>query len=265
MHPFLRHSGPIPMVHRGAPMTKDDSLVENTEAAFQRAYDLGFRYFETDVHATKDHVVVTSHDNSLRRVAGERVRVDARDWTDLASVRVGGRPLPRLIDLLDVFPDVRFNVDPKADSAVRPLVDVLRSRDALDRVCVASFSDRRLRWIRAALGEQVCTAAGPREIRVALSQLARGADIWIPGVDVLQVPRLLSRARVSGRAQRVDLVAGAQRAGIPIHVWTVNDEAEMEQLIRRGVDGVMSDDVEALVRVFSRHGWQPAGHRSFPL
>ena len=98
----------------------------------------------------------------------------------LTSVQVGGRPLPRLADLLDAFPDVRFNVDPKADSAVRPLVDLLRTRDALDRVCVASFSDRRLRWVRAALGEHVCTAAGPREIRVALSQLARGAEIWIP-------------------------------------------------------------------------------------
>jgi glycerophosphoryl diester phosphodiesterase len=250
------------MVHRGAPLTEDHSLVENTEAAFQRAYDLGFRYFETDVHATKDHVVVTSHDRSLRRVAGERVRVGSRDWSDLALVEVGGRPLPRLIDLLDAFPDVRFNVDPKVDAVVRPLVDVLRSRNVLDRVCVASFSDRRLRWVRAALGRQVCTAAGPREIRVAMSQLARGVDLSIPGVDVLQVPRLLSRARPTGRAQRVDLLAGAQRAGIPLHVWTVNDETEMERLIGRGVGGVMSDDVEALIRVFSRHGWQPAGRPS---
>ena len=258
MHPFLHHAGPIPMVHRGAPMTEDDSLVENTEAAFQRAYDRGFRYFETDVHTTKDEVLVASHDNSLRRVAGERVRVDTRSWEDLTLVPVGGHPLPRLADLLEAFPDVRFNVDPKADTAVRPLVDLLRGRDVLDRVCVASFSDRRLRWVRTALGDRVCTAAGPREIRVALSQLARGSEILLPGVDVLQVPRLLSRARLGGRAQRVDLLAAAQRVGLPLHVWTVNDEPEMEQLITRGVDGVMSDDIEALVRVFSRHGWEPA-------
>lgn len=239
-------------------MAEDDSLVENTEAAFQRAYDRGFRYFETDVHTTKDEVLVASHDNSLRRVAGERVRVDSRDWQELTLVQVGGRPLPRLADLLDAFPDVRFNVDPKADAAVRPLVDLLRTRDVLERVCVASFSDRRLRWVRTALGHRVCTAAGPREIRVAISQLARGAEISLPGVDVLQIPRLLSRARMGGRGQRVDLLAAAQRAEIPLHVWTVNDEPEIEHLIGRGVDGVMSDDIEALERVFSRHGWRPA-------
>ena len=59
-HPFLQHPGPIPMVHRGAPLTDDSSLVENTTAAFQRAYDRGFRYFETDVHCTEDGVVVAS-------------------------------------------------------------------------------------------------------------------------------------------------------------------------------------------------------------
>jgi glycerophosphoryl diester phosphodiesterase len=240
-------------------MTDDGSLVENTQAAFQRAYAHGFRYFETDVHATRDDVVVASHDNSLRRVAGERVRVNSRDWEELTLVQVGGQPLPRLAELLEAFPDVRFNVDPKSDAAVRPLVDLLRARDALDRVCVASFSDRRLRWVRAALGDRVCTAAGPREIRTALSQLARGADLSLPGVDVLQVPRLLSRPGSGARSQRVDLLAAAQRAGLPLYVWTVNDETEMDQLIGRGVDGVMSDDIEALARVFARHGWQPAG------
>jgi glycerophosphoryl diester phosphodiesterase len=202
-------------------------------------------------------VLVASHDNSLRRVAGQRVRVDSRDWQELAQVPVGGQPLPRFAELLDAFPDVRFNVDPKADAAVRPLVDLLRRQDVLDRVCVASFSDRRLRWVRAALGGKVCTSASPREIRVALSQLARGTTIVLPGVDVLQVPRLLSRARAGGRGRRLDLLAAAQQVGLPLHVWTVNDELEMEQLLARGVDGVMSDDIEALLRVFSRHGWKP--------
>ncbi len=77
---------------------------------------------------------------------------------------MGGEPLPRLADLFETFPDVSFNVDPKVDAAMQPLVDLLLDREVLDRVCIASFSDRRLRWVRAAIGVGVCTAAGPREL-----------------------------------------------------------------------------------------------------
>ena len=258
-HPFLQHPGPIPIVHRGAAGATGDDLVENTMAAFQRAHDQGFRYFETDAHITRDGVVVASHDDSLRRVAGERVKVSSLEWAELRAVSVGGEPVPRLHDLLEAFPDVRFNVDPKADATVRPLVDLLTSMNVLDRVCVASFSDRRLRWVRVALGPQVCTAAGPGEIRSAMAQVARGTQVQLPGVDVLQIPRVLAR-RSAGRLRgRTDLVSAVQRVGLPVHVWTVNDEDEMQRLLHRGVDGVMSDDVETLARVFSARGWRPAG------
>lgn len=257
-HPFLEHAGPIPIVHRGAPATTDDSLIENTMAAFRRAHDLGFRYFETDVHCTRDGVLVASHDDSLRRVSGQRVNVSALDWADLSDVPVGGEPLPRLIDLLKSFPDVRFNVDPKADAAVGPLVDLLREEDALPRVCVASFSDRRLRFVRTALGPDVCTAAGPGEIRAAVTAVTRGVDLRIPEANVLQIPRLLARRLPGVLRSRSDLLAAVQRVGIPVHVWTVNDEAEMARLLHHGVDGVMSDDVDLLGRVFGQRGWQPA-------
>jgi glycerophosphoryl diester phosphodiesterase len=245
------------MVHRGAPGPGAD-LVENTTAAFQRAYDVGFRYFETDLHCTRDGVVVVSHDDSLRRVAGERVKISSVDWEELATVAVGGAPLPRLHELLEAFPDVCFNVDPKADATVRPLVDLLRSTDVLSRVCVASFSDRRLRWVRVALGSDVCTAAGPGELRSAMRQVVRGVEVDLPGVDVIQIPRLLAR-RSGGRLRdRTDLVSGAQRVGLPVHVWTVNDGDDMRRLLHQGVDGVMSDDVGTLARVFSERGWRPA-------
>ena len=265
-HPFLQHPGPIPIVHRGAPATTDagveDSadggLVENTMAAFQRAYDLGFRYFETDVHSTRDGVVVASHDDSLRRVSGQRVSVSALDWADLSHIPVGGEPLPRLAELLATFPDVCFNVDPKADATVRPLVDLLRSHQVLHRVCVASFSDQRLRFVRTALGPDLCTAAGPAEIRAAVTAVARGVDVRIPDANVLQIPRLLARRLPGVLRSRSDLLAAVQRVGIPVHVWTVNDEAEMARLLHHGVDGVMSDDVDVLGRVFGQRGWRPA-------
>ena len=258
MHAFLDHSGPIPIVHRGAPLDHDGRLVENTLAAFERAYQRGFRYFETDVHATRDGVLVACHDRTLRRVAGERARIAALNWSEISRVLVADEPLPLLEDLLAAFPDVRFNIDPKSDAAVRPLVDALRSATTLDRVCVASFSDRRLRWVRAALGPRVCTAAGPRELRTATYQTARSQPVLLPGVNVLQIPRFLTRpTRTRWRGPRTDLLEAAQRVGIPVHVWTVNDEAEMDGLLARGVDGLMSDELGSLARSFARHGWKP--------
>jgi glycerophosphoryl diester phosphodiesterase len=136
-------------------------------------------------------------------------------------------------------------------------VNLLLDRDILSRTCIASFSDRRLRWVRAALGERVCTAAGPRELATASAQVARGRALALPDVDVLQIPHWLSRRWVTRGATRIDLVEAARRVGMPVHVWTVNDGPDMADLLARGVDGVMSDDTALLAEVFGAHGWQP--------
>ena len=245
------------MVHRGAPLNGGSEVVENTGAAFRRAYERGFRYFETDVRVTHDGVLVACHDHSLRRIAGERVQIADVTWAELCEIPVGDESLPRLVELLDEYPDVAFNIDPKVDGAVRPLVSALLERDVLDRVCVASFSDERLRWVRAALGPRVCTAAGPRELSQAAAQVAKGRLLELPGVDVLQVPRWLARRTPALRQRQADLLAAAQRVDLPVHVWTVNDGAEMERLLARGVDGIMSDDTDVLTEVFTANGWRP--------
>jgi len=245
------------MVHRGAPLNGDSHVVENTRAAFRRAYGRGFRYFETDVRVTRDGVLVACHDQSLRRVAGDRVQIAKVTWAELSEIRVGDEPLPRLVDLLDEYPDVSFNIDPKVDAAIRPLVSSILERDVLARVCVASFSDERLRWVRAALGPGVCTAAGPGELRRAMLQIARGQSLELPGVDVLQVPRWLTPRTPWPGSRGVDLLEAARRVDLPVHVWTVNDGAHMERLLARGAGGVMSDDTDVLTEVFTANGWRP--------
>jgi glycerophosphoryl diester phosphodiesterase len=245
VHPFLQHDGPIPFVHRGGPV----GSAENTLAAFDRAYALGFRYFETDVHATSDGELVAFHDRTLRRLAGERTAIADLTWDEVSQVRVDGEPVPRLHDLLVTFPDVRLNIDPKHDAAVRPLIDVLRARSALERVCLASFSDRRLAFLRVALGPGVCTAAGPREVVRVRAAASRRRTVSLQA-DVLQVPP------GTGRLDLVDerFVRTAHESTLPVHVWTVNDEAEMHRLLDLGVDGLMSDDPLLLRSVLVTRG-----------
>lgn len=244
-HPFLQHDGPIAFVHRGGPI----GSTENTVAAFARAFDLGFRYFETDVHATRDGVLVAFHDRTLRRMTGDRVAIADLDWADLQEFRLDGEQVPLLEELLDLFPRARFNIDPKHDAAVRPLIDVLRTRDVLDRVCLASFSDRRLAFLRVALGPSACTAAGPREVARARAASTLGRPVSI-GAQVLQVPP------GAGLLDLVDarFIDAAHLVGLPVHVWTLNRRDVIVRMLDLGVDGIMSDDAALLREVLLERG-----------
>ncbi|WP_345714197.1 glycerophosphodiester phosphodiesterase family protein, partial [Kineococcus glutinatus] len=135
------------MAHRG--FSRDG--LENTLVAFGAAVDLGYRYLETDVHATADGQLVAFHDEHLDRVSDARGRIAALPWERVRRARVGGRePVPLLAEVLDAFPGVHVNVDVKDAAAVGPLVEVVRRTAAARRVCVASFAERRRRAALAA-------------------------------------------------------------------------------------------------------------------
>jgi glycerophosphoryl diester phosphodiesterase len=251
MHAFLDHPGPIPFAHRGGA----GDHPENTMAAFAAAVALGFGYLETDVHATADGVLLAFHDDRLERVTDGRGIVADLPWPTVHAARVGGtEPIVRLDDLLAAWPDVRLNLDPKHDAAAAPLVDAIRRHGAIDRVCVGSFSMRRLARIRAALGPALCTSLGPPEVlavRLAAWRVPGAERLAVRGGGAcLQVPVREHGFPIVDRAT----VTAAHRLGLPVHVWTVDDPAEMERLLDLGVDGIMSDRPLVLRDVLARRG-----------
>lgn len=238
---YLEADGPIGLAHRGGAL----GGLENSMAAFDRAVALGFRYLETDVHASADGVLVAFHDERLERVTDGVGAVGDLPWSVVRRARIGGcEPIPRLAEVLDAWPEVRVNVDVKADAAVAPLVALLRTPALRDRVCVASFSDRRLRGVRAALGPRLCTSMGPAEVvRLRLASWARLPPAAVPRIaGCVQVPVRSGPVRVIDRP----LLRLAHAAALPVHAWTVNEPAEMRRLLDLGVDGLVSDDLEAL-------------------
>lgn len=246
LHPFLDHDGPIAFAHRGGA----SEFPENTERAFRHAVNLGFTHVETDVHVTADGVAVAFHDDSLDRVTDQRGRIADLPWSEVRRARVAGTDeIIRLDDLLAAFPDTRINLDPKHDAAVEPVAAVIRSTDAIDRVCVGSFSDRRTEQIRALVGDRLCVGAGPRR---TAALMMRGLRIPVPvgPIDVAQVPVRHGRVTVVRRT----FVEAAHRLGLHVHVWTIDDPQEMERLLDLGVDGVMTDRPEVLRDVFRRRG-----------
>lgn len=247
-HGYLDAPAPLAFAHRGGAADGD----ENTAAAFARAVALGYRYVETDVHATADGVPVVFHDPTLRRVTGEPGRIADLRWADLSSVRVGGAALvPRLDEVLGAWPQVRFNIDVKSDGGVEPTVATVTRAGAGERVLLASFSDARLARLRALAGPKAATSLGMRGVaRLRLASL-HGRPLRLPpSVVAAQVPVSFGRVPVVDRR----FLAYCHRIGLQVHVWTIDEPAQMHHLLDLGVDGIMTDHVSVLRDVYRSRG-----------
>ena len=244
----------LAFAHRGGAAYPPNVGRENTLHAFGEAVALGYRYLETDVHASADGGLLAFHDPLLDRVSSGTGAVADRTTAELADVRIGGQdPIPTFDALLDAFPDARFNVDAKADAAVEALVEAIRRHDAYERVCVSSFSAARLHRLRRLLGRRVPTAASSRGVLLHrfVPWLTRVLDSPAPA---LQVP---VTTRVRGRTVRITtagLVRAAHRRGKQVHVWTVDDRPTIERLLDLGVDGIFTDRPDTLRTVLVERG-----------
>jgi glycerophosphoryl diester phosphodiesterase len=243
--PYLDHPGILAFAHRGGA----GDLPENTMPAFARAAALGYRYFETDAHLTSDGVVIAFHDDVLDRVSDATGLIGDMPWSELAQVRVDGHPIPRLDELLETFPDVRVNIDPKHDPVVEPLADLLLAMGAIERVGIGSFSDRRLAAMRQRCGPKLCTSLGPRDT-LRLKAAARGLPMGRLPAPCAQVP-VRARGMVITDKRFVD---AAHRRGMQVHVWTVDEPEEITYLLDLGVDGLMTDRLEVLKDVLTSRG-----------
>jgi len=245
---------PLVMAHRGFSLEG----LENSMTAFAAAVDLGVTHLETDVHATADSRLVAFHDDVLDRVTDGRGAVGDLPWRAVRRARIGGtEPVPLLEDVLGSWPEVRLNIDVKAAAAVGPLVDVVSRTRAWDRVCIASFSDARRRAVLRRLPGGVASSPGQSTVaafwaasrgRTPLAVLRR----LTRDVVCLQVPERHGRVRV------VDdrFVRAAHGAGLQVHVWTVDDPADMHRLLDLGVDGIISDRADTALEVVRERGAQ---------
>jgi len=250
---YLSGPGTRAFAHRGWHIG-ELSGCENTMAAFGRAVDEGYRYLETDVHATSDGVLVAFHDDHLDRVTDRRGRICDLTWDEVSEARIGGRePIPTMAEVLEALPDTRFNIDAKSDASVGPLIDLLRTSGALGRVGLGSFSDRRLKSLRRALGPGAATSLGPRGVGRLMVAARLGRTPRIGTAVAAQVPVRFGRVQVVSPA----VIRSAHAAGLEVHVWTVDDSAEMHRLLDLGVDGLMTDRPDTLRTVLTDRGiWQ---------
>ena len=269
LHPFLDQPGPVGIAHRGGA----GEAPENTLEAFGAALALGYRYLETDAHVTRDGIVVAFHDSRLDDRTDRTGAIAALSIAEVAEADAGyvfspdagrshpfrarGVRIPRLEELLVRWPEACVNIDPKADACVEPLVALIDRLGAWDRVGIGSFSDRRLRRIRALSDGRACTSMGPRAVAVARAAALCGR-MPRQGADCIQVPLRRGRIPIVTRG----FVRAAHRAGLPVHVWTVNDGSSMHEILDLGVDGIMTDRPRLLREVFAARGLALTGRRT---
>ena len=219
---------------------------------------LGYRYLETDVHLTRDGVLVAFHDALLDRVT-DGVGRDRGPRPAATSPRSGSRaePVPTLAELVDGVPGRPLQHRPQGRRRGR----------AAGRASSASAACRTGSWSGRSRGAgcagsgawpaaRVATSASPAEVAAYVlpaGRLARPADPG--GSTALQVPH-----RPAGsRRHSPRLVRRAHAAGLQVHVWTVDDPDEMRVLLDRGVDGLMTDRTDILGDVLRERGpWTAA-------
>lgn len=237
---YFNALAPLAFAHRGGALTGGNSGVENSLAAFAYAYELGFRFLETDVRCTADGVPYACHDKNLSRLTGRDEPISAISSSELDAELLSGRePVVRLDVLLSEFQDARFNIDVKSKDAIEATCATIERLDATHRVCVASFSHQILRRLRRRL-PGVANSASAWEV----TRLRLGLGMPV-APDCFQVPRKRGPITVvTGRVLR-----RVHRAGKQLHVWTIDDRPTMHELLDLGVDGIMSDRIDVLKEV----------------
>ncbi len=269
---FFQSPRPLVFAHRGGCALGP----ENTVAAFDRGMAAGADGLELDVHLSADGVVVVCHDETLDRTSNATGPVNARSAVELAAVDAGYRyqstagvfpfrgrnvGVPTLQEVLQRYRDTRVIIEMKVDSAAmgHAVAEDVRAAGAEERVCAAGYGRRSLAALRATLPGCATSACHP-EVRLALYRSWIGWPARRVSYGGYQVPEKAGALRVTSPR----FIRHAHRAGLKVQVWTVDEEEEMNRLLRWSVDGLISNRPDLAVRVRDRfvEGQPDAGHVS---
>ncbi len=242
IHPYLNVQGVAISAHRGGSL----EAPENTIESFEYSLEIGSTYIETDVQLSSDGIPYIFHDDDLSRLFGKDIRFNSLHSNEINKLMLFDKyKIPKLETALKKFPETFFQIDLKTDEVTKPAMKIIKETNSLNRVCIASFSSERLKLV-SSLYPQVCMSMGPKEI-IKLFFASFGLyRKKIPG-NCLQIPIYQYGIKLATKR----FVNYAQSIGLKIHVWTINDENTMIELIDLGVDGIITDRPKALKDLLS--------------
>ena len=253
---------PLVMAHRGGAAIGP----ENTIEVFRKAVSLGVDVLEIDVRLTSDGEFVVIHDSKVDRTTEGTGEVSAMTVGELKSLDAGhdfttdggatfpyrgkGVTVPTLAEVLAEFPSSNINIEAKqvgAEHASAFCADV-RAGGSPERIVVASVSGAFLQSFRG-LCPEFPTSASLAEVTAFLTYQKIGVTrSFSPEMSAMQVPMRLPIVDIVSS----DFVTSARERGLEVHVWTVNDEQRMRELIGLGVDGIITDRPDILISLLAQ-------------
>jgi glycerophosphoryl diester phosphodiesterase len=232
----------------------------NTLPAFRSALALGVDTLEADMQITADLQVVIGHDDDLHETGCVWAGPEPEPTSLISKLRAaevalfdchpeieGIQPPPPLVEVLELDRSVQLNLELKrpteadADVYVQALIDYQRSCAGClsGRLTLQSFEWSALRHARARYGDQLEFRAAILDKQPELEAIAAAreyAQIWSPRHDLVTA----------------ELVEQVHALGMTVTPWTVNDEQRMRELIAMGVDGIITDYPDLLLRLLGR-------------
>jgi glycerophosphoryl diester phosphodiesterase len=254
---FFSQTGSRPLViaHRGGA----GLFPENTLYSFERASGLGVDVIELDVRGTIDGELVVIHDATVQRTTDGIGRISEMSLDQLKKLDAGHRwssdegktfpfrqnniKIPTLQEVFTTLPKMRFNIEPKqaVPSLVKPLCRIIHENKMVDKVVVGSFQQAIIDEFRRECPD-VATSASTTEVSKFLAMYKTGVTkAFRPEMQALQVPDFIGITD--------EFVKAARERNLQIHVWTVNETEDMERLIKTGVDGIMTDYPDRLMKL----------------
>jgi glycerophosphoryl diester phosphodiesterase len=256
-HPWIGRARPLTIAHRGHSI----AVPENTLEAYRTAIDLGAEMIECDVNRTKDGELVMIHDWTLDRTTDGSGRVEDLTLRDVQALDAGssfdpsfaGLRIPTTAETLDLAREAGilmcFEVKGESPAHFRrvaeQLVDLFVAKDALGWAFMSSYDHDALAAAKAKVPELMLAPERlPDDVPVDLPEAIRQAEALAS--EVLQV---------HWRYVSPELVDGLHARDIAIWTWPTTEHEGIVRSLDAGVDGVMGDDVPAMVRlVDARYG-----------
>jgi len=253
------NSRPLVIAHRGGA----GIYPENTLYAFEHARDLGVDVIELDVRSTSDGTMIVLHDADVQRTTDRAGRVVEMTLGELKKLdagyrfspdggltfpfRASGIVVPTLREVFAALPKMKFNIEPKQQtpSLVKPLCEMIREFKMADKTVVGSFNQAIIDDFRAEC-KDVATSASPSEVSKFLAFYKTGlSESYNPLMQALQIPEYLGSVQMVTK----QFVKAAKERNLQVHVWTVNETADMQRLLENGVDGIMTDYPDRLLKI----------------
>ncbi|WP_167260413.1 glycerophosphodiester phosphodiesterase [Alkalibacillus almallahensis] len=261
---FFEKDRPMVIAHQGGEELRPSS----TMAAFKHADQLGVDALETDLHISEDGYLMNIHDATVDRTTDGTGLVANLTLEELKELDAGyyftdpdghyayrgkGLELITLNELFQAFPNQKFileikatNPDHRIDEMITRLINLIDQYNMQDKVLIGSFDHNIIKQFQRKDPFNVATSGGRQEIRdFVLTHKLWIRNLYNPSIDAVSIPTSDSGFDLTSNS----LLDGAERLGLEVFYWTINDEETMRELLKSGADGIITDRPDLLIEV----------------